>query len=229
MSHHRQIIRDAVAAVLIGRTGAGGNVFTSRSRPIFEIAQKRELVLSVYTSDESCQLSGDGITQVRGLTVSIEGAAGGGDDLDDVLDDLAGQVEALIEADPSIGGLLSEELVLTNTIIEMGSKGSQILGVFRMDYDCVYLTQRKAESYIPGDQPGEEIIVPPVPVQVNISSAPTPIGYVAPINDGTPLPADVAALLSDDIAASPSQPAAPTESVCDPERGCDLPAWSGDQ
>ena len=124
--HYRQQIRDAVASVLTAAdTQAGANVFTSRAKPILEILQKRESVLSVYTGDETSQRDGDGKNLVRSLTVTIEGAAGGGDDLDDVLDSLAEEVEAAIEVDPTLGTLLSGELVLVATTSEISARGSQ--------------------------------------------------------------------------------------------------------
>jgi hypothetical protein len=58
--HYRQTIRDALKDVLIAAdTEAGGTVFTSRARPILEILQKRESVLSVYTSDEASTRTAD--------------------------------------------------------------------------------------------------------------------------------------------------------------------------
>jgi hypothetical protein len=150
MVHHRQQIRDAVAAVLVAAdTRAAANVFTSRSRPILEILQKRESVLSIYTSDENSERSPDSYNLVRTLTVSIEGAAGGGDDLDDTLDTLASEVEAAIDADPTLGNLLHRELILQGTVSEISAKGNMQVGAFRLDYECQYVTQIAA-----ADEPG---------------------------------------------------------------------------
>lgn len=145
--HYRQTIRDAVADLLTeADTAAGANVFTSRSRPILEILQKRESVLSVYTGDETSRRTGDGKYRVRTLTISIEGAAGGGDDLDDALDDLALEVETAIDADLTLGNLLNEEMELTATSSEISSKGNMQVGAFRLDYQCSYMTLIAAET-----------------------------------------------------------------------------------
>ena len=85
--HYRRVIREALQAQIIAAaTIAGANVFTGRARPILEILRKRESVVSIYTGDESAVRSADGQIYERSLTVSVELAAGGGDDLDDVLD-----------------------------------------------------------------------------------------------------------------------------------------------
>lgn len=248
MAHYRQTIRDAVAAALTGNTGAGANVFTSRARPILEILQRKEQVLSVYTADESSERNGDGYQLARRLTVSIEGMAGGGDDLDDVLDDLAAEVEAAIDADPMLGNVLSEELVLVGTTSEITARGNQQVGAFKLDFECAYLTERQVPNYLPGDLPGDTITVPPVPTVVTTSTEPSAIGYVEPLTPAvltdTPIPApapddgealpltqqdDVVRAMDTDVTLQPAQPAAATDSVCDDEAGCDLPAWGGEQ
>lgn len=247
MAHYRQTIRDAVAAVLSGQTEAGTNVFTSRARPVLEILQKREMVLSVYTADEESERNGDSYLLQRQLTVSIEGMAGGGDDLDDVLDDLAGEVEALIDADPMLGNLLSEELVLVGTTSEITARGNQQVGAFKMDYSCAYLTDRQRAGYLPGDNPDDDIPNPPTPTLVTTSATPSAVGYATQLGAATladsPIPVpdpdddgalpldqqdDAIRLLDEDTTLQQAQPTAPTDSVCTDE-GCDVPAWGGEQ
>lgn len=175
--HYRQRIRDAVAERLkAAGTLAGSNVFTSRARPILEILQKRESVLSVYTADETSDREPDGHLLSRTLVVSIEGAAGGGDDLDDHLDAMAAQIEAAIDADPTLGSLLHDEMVLTATASEISARGNQQVGAFRMDYECVYLSERGVDADL-----GPE---PPLPTSVHINSNPIPDAYVRPLIPG---------------------------------------------
>jgi hypothetical protein len=160
--HYRQTIRDALKDVLIdAHTQAGANVFTSRARPILEILQKREAVLSIYTGDETSQRSGDSKLLIRTLTVTIEGAAGGGDDLDDLLDDLSAEVEAAIDADPMLEDRLHRELVLTSTTSEISARGSQQVGAFQLIYECQYLS-----TIISDGEPGflpDTVYVRPIP------------------------------------------------------------------
>lgn len=227
--HYRKQIRNAMQQALIGQTAAGSNVFTSRSRPILEILQKRELVLSVYTADERSQRDGTGYLLERDLMVSIEGMAGGGDDLDDVLDDLADEVEAVVNADPTLGNLLADDLVLESTSVEISARGNMQVGAFRLDFATKYQTQRQVAGYLPADDPGVVVPTPPVPTEITVQSTPTPVAYVRPLDDGTPIPADeINETLNDDVTLKPSQPVAPIDSVCS-DGSCDLPEWGGDK
>ena len=175
--HYRQRIRDAVAERLTAAgTLAGTNVFTSRARPILEILQKRESVLSVYTAEETSDRDPDGHLLRRTVVISIEGAAGGGDDLDDHLDTMAEQVEAAIDTDPTLGTLLTDEMVLTATASEISAKGNMQVGAFRMDYECTYLSDRGVDAGLPP--------APPPPTEVHINSYPTPEAYVSPLVPG---------------------------------------------
>jgi hypothetical protein len=176
MTHYRKRIRDAVKDVLLAaNTLAGPNVFTSRARPVLEILQRREAVLSIYTADETSARDPDGHLMRRTLTVSIEAAAGGGDDIDDTIDVLAAQVEAAINANPSLTGLLTDDMDLTATTSEVTARGNMQVGAFRMEWQCTYLTERIDElaGYPVQDLPDEVLIG-----QIN----PTPIGYVEPLD-----------------------------------------------
>lgn len=218
--HYRQQIRDAMKArLLAANTLAGPNVFTSRAKPVLEILQKREAVLSVYTADESSTRSPDGYLLERTLTVSVEGMAGGGDDLDDVLDDMAKQVEDAIAADPTLNMLLSDELDLTSTTSEITARGNMQVGAFRLDFDCKYLTERGVEA---GWGPA-----PPLPTEVTINPVPTPIAYVQPLNSAQAAPPDIvpSEILQDVVA--PSRAPEPAKTACE-DGSCDLPAWTGD-
>lgn len=244
MPHYRQTIRDAVADVLHGNTAAGENVFTSRARPVLEILQKRELVLSVYTADEASKRNGDSYLLNRGLVVSIEGMAGGGDDIDDVLDSLAQQVEDLIDADPMLSNLLSEEMVLVSTSSEITARGNQQVGAFRMDYECAYQTNRQRTGYMPGDNPDDVIPTPPLPNLVVTSGHPTAVGYVSTITDDylrcNPLPMPDPDETDEDHLPIEQQDNAirmmdedllitqPTETGCE-DGACDNPVWGGER
>lgn len=170
--HYRQRIRDAVAAQVLNRTAAQGNVFTSRARPVLEILNRREAVLSVYTSEETSERTGDGFNLRRTLMVSIEGMAGGGDNLDDVLDDFATEVESAILLDPTLQNLLAEDMVLESTTVEIGAKGSMQVGAFRMDFSAVYTTEWTGLGPEPAGLPPREVFTAPQP---NADA------YVAPI------------------------------------------------
>lgn len=221
MPHYRQTIRDAVSArLLAANTGAGQNVFTSRARPVLELLQRRESVLSVYTADERSVRDPDGHLMRRTLVVSIEGMASGGDDLDGAMDTLAAEVEAAIDADPSLAGLLHDDLVLTSTTSEISARGNMQVGAFRLDYEGVYLSSRGVDAGLPP--------APPLPTELTVRSEPVPDGYVRPLDDARRDPPD---LVPSEIlpgAVAPSRPVAPVDSAC-ADGSCDIPVWAGDQ
>lgn len=215
MAHYRQTIRDAVKArLLAAATLAGGNVFTSRARPVLEILQRREAVLSIYTSDETSERSPDGYTLERRLVISIEGMAGGGDDLDDELDNFAAQVEAAIDADPRLGNLLSDDMTLTDTTSDISARGGQQVGAFRMDFEAAYITERGIDAGL-----GPE---PPIPTSVAINGTPTPAAYVEPLDDARLNPPDLVPHEITPDAVAPSRPPLSRPKVCDTS------AWPGD-
>jgi len=212
--HHRQRIRVALASrLLAANTLAGPNVFTSRARPVLEILQKREAVLSVYTADESSQRATDGYLLERTLTVSVEGLAGGGDDLDDVLDTFAQQVEDAVNTDPTLAALLTDELVLTASTSEITARGNQQVGAFRLDFECSYLTERGVDANL-----GPE---PPVPTQITTSVLPTADAYTPAVNGIRPSTIEHGAV-------SPARQPLADEQPC-ADGSCEVPAWTGDQ
>ena len=213
--HYRQRIRDAVAQRLrAANTMAAANVFTSRARPVLEILQRREAVLSVYTGDETSEDNPDGHYRVRTLTVSIEGMTGGGDSLDDTLDMLAKQVEDVIEFNDTLDNLLSMPLELRSTTVEITARGNQQVGAFRMDFECQYITEfvvNPDDAMWPQRQ---------LPSQVFIRPTPTPQAYV---QNGTPI---VPATIDRSVVAPSQQPETPPN-VCR-DGVCAPPAWQGD-
>ena len=228
--HYRQRIREAIATRLADAiTLARSNVFTSRTKPVLEILQRREAVLSVYTADETSSRSPDGYLLDRKLTVSIEGMAGGGDDLDDTLDTFAEQVEAAIDADPRLGNLLSDDMELTATTSEITARGNQQVGAFRMDFECQYITDRAVDAGL-----GPE---PPLPTPVTINLVPTPRASVQPVSGARIEPPAVAPIFGaePDLVPSeilldvvaPSRAPEPVKAAC-ADGSCDVPAWTGD-
>lgn len=148
--HYRRVIREALQAQLVAAaTMAGANVFTGRARPILEILRKKQGVVSIYTGDESAARSPDGHQYERSLTVSVELAIGGGDDLDDVLDAFALQIETAINANPTLGNVLSSDLALTSTVSEISAAGQQLIGAVRLDYDATYFTDAAEVDLFP--------------------------------------------------------------------------------
>lgn len=139
--HNRQAIREAVGAMLLGLPTTGANVFQTRA---YDFNQKSLPALAIYTTTEtserdSFQYTGDGLERV--LTIVIEGYAAAKSDTDDILDDIAEEVEVAMAADYFIGDLVRSSHLLS-TEISITGEGSNIAGVVTLTYEASYRTLR---------------------------------------------------------------------------------------
>lgn len=138
--HPRTVIRKAVAALLLGKTAAGENVFTSRTGAFMS----RELpAIAVYTTDEAVD---DGETSPRRYTrnpdVVVQLVVEADKHLDDVLDALALEVEDILLPNPIWGGVAEDSLLIKASTF-LTSDG-------RTDYACHELTFRAEYETRPG-------------------------------------------------------------------------------
>ncbi len=137
MSTKRKQIRQYLAQVLKGKTAAGDNVFDSRARKLFESEMPAILV---YTSDEKISVFNASPRELqRVLSVKIEVAAQGGDELDDTLDDIAEQIESVMREEQTLNDYASD-VVLTQAQTEISAEGEQSSGGCVLTYDVTYYT-----------------------------------------------------------------------------------------
>lgn len=101
--HVRKQVRAAAVSDLTGLSTTGANVFNARVKPIREQDMP---CLNVFLLDENSDWDAQG-TMVRTGDLVIEGRTQGGDDLFDLLDTIASEVETAIYAEtPALAGLL---------------------------------------------------------------------------------------------------------------------------
>lgn len=136
--HPRTVIRKALAALLIGNTAAGQNVFTSRTGAFMS----RELpAIAIYTTDEAVD---DGETSPRRYTrnpdVVVQLVAEVDKDIDDVLDALALEVEDIMLPDATWGGLVEDSL-LTKASTFLASNGKYDVGCHELTFVTKYETR----------------------------------------------------------------------------------------
>lgn len=134
--HPRAVIRKAVAALLKGKTVAGQRVFTSR---VEAFGAHHLPAISVYTTDEDAD-TGDTSPRryTRTTDVVVQAVFDVDKDLDDAMDAMALQLEAVLLADPSWGGV-ADDSVLTKSAMYLAETGRSDLGclalTFRAEYD----------------------------------------------------------------------------------------------
>lgn len=142
MPHARKQIRDAVVEMLADLQTTGRNVYPSR---IYSLDESELPSLSVFTVDEQ---SDEVVTKVtlgrpaklhRACPLVIEGHAMVDENIDDVLDQIALEVEVAMSAALVIGAReLSAQLKSTGKTL-LGDAEDQI-GIVRLLYTVPYVT-----------------------------------------------------------------------------------------
>lgn len=136
MSHARTQIRQAVIALLKGNTNAGNNVFEAR---VYPIDDPKLPALLVYTKLETLgeQSMSRPRTQQRELRLSIEVYVKARGKVDEDTDALALEIEQLIAADVTLGGLV-KDMVLDTTETQFSDDGERPVAVAVMNYAILY-------------------------------------------------------------------------------------------
>lgn len=142
--HERKDIRDAIVAALVAAGASfGSRVFPSRNPPL----RTAELpAVCVYTDDEAVDRA-SWSTAPRELTrtvnVAVEAWARATDDIEDVLDALALEVETAMDADLNLDDTAFDSGLLS-TEIGIASAGDRPMGAARLIYSVVYHTELRA-------------------------------------------------------------------------------------
>lgn len=149
MAHQRKVIRDKVRDLLLGKTAAGTRVYATRVLPLRKV---EVAALAVYTTDERVAQESRATAPrelTRDLSLVIEGMALAtpGVSVDDALDALILQVEAVMHADPRLGGTAVDS-ILDTTETEIIEDGDRPMGWFALTYSVVY---RDEEPALPAD------------------------------------------------------------------------------
>ena len=144
MKHPRTLIREAVAARLsanlpkVDARITGARISIHRSTPLF--AGKLPAIL-IYTRDERIedQPHADPGLRYRKLELSVEIVASG-DAAAEEVDVLAQAVEAILDADETLG-LLVEGTRLTRTEVDQGGEGDTPVLAARLSFEISYWTK----------------------------------------------------------------------------------------
>lgn len=138
MAHQRKVIRDAVVSSLIGATGAGARVYPTRTYPIDEASLP---AICVYTLNETSEINslGAGRSLRRSLDLIVEAIAKVNDTLDDVLDQLALEIEVALGSNFTLGGN-AYSCVLDSTKITVRGEAEKETGSAVLGYSVSYRT-----------------------------------------------------------------------------------------
>ncbi|AGC43259.1 hypothetical protein MYSTI_01928 [Myxococcus stipitatus DSM 14675] len=145
--HPRQRIREAVVATLANRTAAGPRVVKMLSVPHRQSALP---ALAVYIKTDTIDDTDSTAPRElkRGISLVIQGMVDLSENVDDLLDDLALEVEARMGADDTLGGAV-DDCVLSQTELEVLPDGERPVGMFNMEFNVTVYTSVGAEAVDP--------------------------------------------------------------------------------
>lgn len=152
----RKAIRHAVAAALLGNTDAGQCVYVSRMRPLS--AEKLPAIF-VYTLNESARVFTESPRELeRTLTLGVEIIARADSGLDDLLDDIAAQVERILSENQYPA--CAADIVYTGAEITLGREGDNQHGSCVLTYDVTYYTPDVSDGVSGPGVPPENVLTP---------------------------------------------------------------------
>jgi hypothetical protein len=152
----RKNIRKAIVSILKDKTSAENRVYSNPSIPP---AEKELPIILVYSRTEPVEPLADAPRElIRRLGIIIEIIAKGSEDnlevgtpengvdpVDDILDDMAEQVEQAMSKDDTLLATCDDS-ILTNTEFEYESEGGLVIGALRLSYDVTYTTMSPRSS-----------------------------------------------------------------------------------
>lgn len=145
MAHERKLIRAAIVAKLAAKVAS---VATRVTKTRLEPVRTAELpCINVYTTDVETVSEDSATSSPRELTrtarIAIDCWAKADANVDDVVDDLAEEVEAAMDDDVFfvLGNAVTiEDVILSSTEIGLSNQGERPMGVAHLEYAVTYRT-----------------------------------------------------------------------------------------
>lgn len=139
MKHARTQIRNAVTTLLKSNTTAGDNVFEAR---VYPINDPKLPALLIYTKQETAgeQSMSRPRTQQRELMVTVEAYVKERGNVDEATDTLAMEIEQLVAADPTLGGLV-KDTALDTTETQFSDDGEKPIAVAVLTFSVLYVVK----------------------------------------------------------------------------------------
>lgn len=137
--HIRQSIRDNVKTTLTGLGITGDRVYANR---IYPFLQQVSNGILIYTESEQTEYltMGRPRSQERTLTLKVEIYAKSTANLDNLIDDIALEIENALYIDPTRGGVATDTMIM-NFDSDFNGDGDSPVGVGILDvivkYNCV--------------------------------------------------------------------------------------------
>jgi hypothetical protein len=221
MSSYRNQINDAIKAQLDGQTVAGSQIYTSLDRPLDPERDLPAIMIYTMAARRGPEDYGNALIP-RTVTIAIEAAicADPGAAME-AAQDIADEIETAMEADPTLGKLVNDTK-WRQTISDVSSHGSTVMGVCVVEYDVDIFTNAKPDGFY--EYP--EIPLTELPTEIIINPKQTPAEYAYPPDQAPYDDERLNELLGQDVTIAP-YPVKNTDPLCN-DGSCEVPAWSGD-
>ena len=164
--HPRSVIRDYIAAGLVSAsTLAGTNVFADRIEPV---GDNWSPAIFVHTPSESVDQKDSWVSNdpdspgrlTRELVLAVAGIMEmprSGVPIDRQLDQLAYQIEAFMDSDPTLGGNASKSLLQSSTVT-LKPGGVDAVAMVQLVYTVIYYTETITDPRVDGVAPTEVFV-----------------------------------------------------------------------
>lgn len=137
MSHKRTEIRQALVALLLNNTGATDRVFSNRVRAY---DSKKFPAIAVFDESEAATVRDmAGRNYLRKLLTKIEVVTEGKGNYDEIIDNLALEIETIVSANPKISGK-AQGVIYQGTELTFEQSGAGIICAATLTYEITYLT-----------------------------------------------------------------------------------------
>lgn len=136
MTHRRKAVRDAFASAVTGLGLTGSRVYKSR---LYALAPDELPALRIYTPSEEQDaepMGGYVVPLVRRIRIVCEAVTKASSGADDTADAICEQVEAALDAAPTLSGAV-HRLVLRGYEQDMSGDADQPVFVHRMVFEAV--------------------------------------------------------------------------------------------
>lgn len=146
--HQRKVIRKAITAALDGETSAGANVFSTQK---LLYVQDDLPAIAVYAENESSTWDQTAPRELdRKPIFIVESIVDAGENVDDAMDDMAEEIEKVMDTDPFFGEEAYQSHLIGSEMLSL-EDGDREIGILTLTYQFSYRTI----AFVPPVDPDE--------------------------------------------------------------------------
>lgn len=146
--HQRKVIRKAITAALDGATSAGTQVFSTQK---LLYVQDDLPAIAVYAQNESSTWDQTAPRELdRKPIFMVESIVDAGENVDDAMDDMAEEIEKVMDTDPFFGSEAYQSHLTSSEMLSV-EDGDREIGILTLTYQFSY----RAIAFVPPVAPDD--------------------------------------------------------------------------